>query len=96
MAASPFLFPAPAHAGYGPTPIAQQAQLLPYYDPRSPYAVTAANQRARWRFIEAAVWAVVILSVVSFVTGWEVRMMMARGVGSGHHHRRGSGMYASE
>ena len=41
-------------------------------------------------------WAVVILSVVSFVTGWEVQMMMARGVGAGHHQHRGHGISASE
>ena len=29
----------PPHAGYGPTPIAPPTQLLPYYDPRSPYAL---------------------------------------------------------
>lgn len=72
--------PFPAHAGYGPTPIlAQQTQLLPYYDPRSPYAMAEASSRARWRFIEAVLWAVIILSAVSFVTGWEIQMMMARG-----------------
>ncbi|KAI0638597.1 hypothetical protein C8Q77DRAFT_1154219 [Trametes polyzona] len=72
--------PFPAHAGYGPTPIAQQTQLLPYYDPRSPYAIAEAAARARWRFIEAVLWAVFILGVVSFVTGWEIQVMMAKGL----------------
>ncbi|KAI8982776.1 hypothetical protein BD414DRAFT_491094 [Trametes punicea] len=72
--------PFPAHAGYGPTPIAQQTQLLPYYDPRSPYAIAEANSRARWRFIEAVLWAVIILGFVSFLTGWEIQVMRARGV----------------
>ncbi|OSD04437.1 hypothetical protein PYCCODRAFT_1476002 [Trametes coccinea BRFM310] len=71
--------PFPAHAGYGPTPIPQQTQLLPYYDPRSPYALAAARSRARWRFIEAVLWAVVILGFVSFLTGWEIQVMMAKG-----------------
>ena len=73
-------FPAHAHAGYyGPTPIAQQAQLLPYYDPRSPHAVQEATSRARWRFVFAAIWAVFIISVVSAATGWEVeRARMSR------------------
>ncbi|KAI0774737.1 hypothetical protein BD413DRAFT_670087 [Trametes elegans] len=57
--------PFPVHAGYGPTPIAQQTELLPYYDPWSPYAVAEATSRARWRFIEAVLWAVSILAVPS-------------------------------
>ncbi|KAI0722480.1 hypothetical protein C8Q76DRAFT_718979 [Earliella scabrosa] len=80
--ASPLAFPTHA-AYYGPTPIAQQAQLLPYYDPRSPYAIAEATHRARWRFITAAVWAVAILSLVSFAMGWEVEVMMARGTRTG-------------
>ncbi|KAH9939248.1 uncharacterized protein BXZ73DRAFT_99451 [Epithele typhae] len=52
------------HSSWGPTPIAQQAALLPYYDPRSPHAVAAAATRARWRFVSAALWAVLILSVI--------------------------------
>ncbi|KAI0711052.1 hypothetical protein C8T65DRAFT_648007 [Cerioporus squamosus] len=73
---SPLAFP--AHTPYyGPTPIAQQAQLLPYYDPRSPYAVAEANHRARWRFISAAIWAVAILTFVSFMMGLEVEAIRA-------------------
>ena len=87
--AAPLSFP--THGGYGPTPIAQQTQLLPYYDPRSQYAVAEANRRARWRFIEAALWALVVLSVVSFVTGWEVEQALA---GRGLHRR--SGVWASQ
>ncbi|KAI0371513.1 hypothetical protein BV20DRAFT_965265 [Pilatotrama ljubarskyi] len=71
--------PLPGHSGYGPTPIAQQTQLLPYYDPRSPHAQEEAARRARWRFIEAVLWAVFILGLVSFFTGWEIRVRMARG-----------------
>ena len=79
----------PAHAPYyGPTPIAQQTQLLPYYDPRSPYAVAEANHRARWRFITAALWAVAILTFVSFITGWEVEAMRTR-------EARAEGMFGS-
>ncbi|TFK93630.1 hypothetical protein K466DRAFT_537729 [Polyporus arcularius HHB13444] len=75
---SPLSFP--AHAPYyGPTPIAQQAQLLPYYDPRSPHAVAEANHRARWRFISAAIWAVAILAFVSFMTGLQVEATRAGG-----------------
>ncbi|KAI0737679.1 hypothetical protein C8Q80DRAFT_1114745 [Daedaleopsis nitida] len=71
--------PFPAHAAYyGPTPIAQQTQLLPYYDPRSPYAISEASHRARWRFITAALWAIVIMTIVSFVAGVEVEAMMAK------------------
>ncbi|TBU43290.1 hypothetical protein BD309DRAFT_961005 [Dichomitus squalens] len=83
--------PFPAHTGYGPTPIPQQTQLLPYYDLRSPYAVAEANRRARWRFIEAALWALVVLSAVSFVMGWEVEQALA---GGGLHRR--SGVWASQ
>ncbi|EGO02387.1 hypothetical protein SERLA73DRAFT_178302, partial [Serpula lacrymans var. lacrymans S7.3] len=46
---------------FGPTPLGQDQPtlgLLPYYDPRSPYAVAAAASRARWRFVGAALWAV--------------------------------------
>ncbi|KAI0758104.1 hypothetical protein C8Q74DRAFT_300327 [Fomes fomentarius] len=75
---SPLAFPTHA-AYYGPTPIAQQTQLLPYYDPRSPYAIAEASHRARWRFITAAIWAMAIIAVVSFVMGWEVQVVMARG-----------------
>ena len=72
--------PFPAHAGYGPTPIAQQTQLLPYYDPRSPYAVAEANARARWRFITALLWALVILGLLSCMMGLEVEVITAGGL----------------
>ena len=63
----------PTHAGYGPTNIIQQAtHVLPYYDPRSPYAIAEANSRARWRFVGAVCWAVLILALMSLVTGWEI------------------------
>ena len=61
------------HAGqpYGPTPLSatQQAALLPYYDPRSPYALEQAVKRARWRFIGAMLWAVGIWVGVGLITG---------------------------
>ncbi|KAH9899444.1 hypothetical protein C8Q73DRAFT_787326 [Cubamyces lactineus] len=72
--------PFPAHAGYGPTPIAQQTQLLPYYDPRSPYAIAEATARARWRFIKALLWALVVLSLLSCMMGLEVQVITAGGL----------------
>ncbi|OCH94493.1 hypothetical protein OBBRIDRAFT_831735 [Obba rivulosa] len=63
----------PTHVPYGPTPIAQQAALLPYYDPRSPHAIAESESRARWRFIGAFMWAVIILALVGVATGYEVR-----------------------
>lgn len=61
------------HTGYGPTAItAQQQTILPYYDPRSPYALEEATSRARWRFIGALFWAVLILALTSFLLGVEV------------------------
>ena len=74
-------FPAPAefpssplpHPGYGPTNIIQQqTHLLPYYDPRSPYSMAEASARARWRFIGAFFWAILILGIVSLLMGVEV------------------------
>lgn len=66
--------PFPTHAGYGPTPIAQQTQLLPYYDPRSPHALAEAGVRARRRFIGAMLWAVAIVLLASSITGYEVHL----------------------
>ncbi|PCH40770.1 hypothetical protein WOLCODRAFT_117647 [Wolfiporia cocos MD-104 SS10] len=83
---SPAAFP--AHPGYGPTPIAQQTQLLPYYDPRSPHAIAEANARARWRFTSAFVWALALLMLASFVTGYEVQLRA--------HGTRVGGWWASE
>jgi hypothetical protein len=61
---------------YGPTPILaqQQTHILPYYDPRSPYSVTEATSRARWRFLGALFWALLILSVTSAICGMEVEI----------------------
>ncbi|KAI0650844.1 hypothetical protein C8Q79DRAFT_945346 [Trametes meyenii] len=74
--------PFPAHAGYGPTPIAQQTQLLPYYDPRSQYAVEEATTRATWRFIEAVLWALLTLGLamgfMSLAVGWEFQFLRVR------------------
>lgn len=63
----------PEHSGYGPTNIIQQqANLLPYYDPRSPYALAEASSRARWRFILAFCWAVLIIATLSILMGAEL------------------------
>ncbi|KAI0920768.1 hypothetical protein AcW1_005054 [Taiwanofungus camphoratus] len=76
----------PTHAGYGPTPIAQQTQLLPYYDPRSPHSIAEAGARARWRFVAAILWALGILAFASFVMGYEVHLRV-------HGVRIGSWLY---
>lgn len=63
----------PTHPLFGPTPISQQQGLLiPYYDPRSPYAIEQAGSRTRWRFIGALFWSVGILAVIVVLTGAQV------------------------
>ncbi|KAF7970253.1 hypothetical protein HWV62_32379 [Athelia sp. TMB] len=65
--------PMPTHPLFGPTPIAQQqGALLPYHDPRSPYAITQASSRARWRFIGAVFYAVIIWMALVVVLGVEI------------------------
>ncbi|PSR92211.1 hypothetical protein PHLCEN_2v4741 [Hermanssonia centrifuga] len=65
----------PTHAGYGPTPLAQQqTELLPYYDPRSPHSVSVASSRARWRFAGALLWAIAILMIMSVLMGFEMEI----------------------
>ncbi|KAI0340879.1 hypothetical protein BDW22DRAFT_362100 [Trametopsis cervina] len=61
---------------YGPTPLLsqQQTHILPYYDPRSQYSLAEATSRARWRFIGALFWALLILSVISVICGTEVEI----------------------
>jgi hypothetical protein len=57
-----FTPPPPPH--FGPTPLLTSDPtlgLLPYYDPRSPYAIAEAASRARWRFIGASLWAIGIV-----------------------------------
>ncbi|KAH9948742.1 hypothetical protein B0H21DRAFT_820677 [Amylocystis lapponica] len=76
---------APIHSGYGPTPIAQQVQLLPYYDPRSSYALAEAEARTRWRFVGAVLWALLIILLGGFITGWEAHQRI-------HHPRFGGWM----
>lgn len=66
--------PPPSQRVYGPTPLAasQSAMttVLPYYDPRSPWAMEAAASRARRRFFGALLWAFVIwLAIGSLVGG---------------------------
>ncbi|KLO19920.1 hypothetical protein SCHPADRAFT_898489 [Schizopora paradoxa] len=66
------LMPVPQHhPAYGPTPITSQEQslVLPYYDPRSPYAMQQALARARWRFFSALLCAIGIWAAVGIVTG---------------------------
>ncbi|KAL5507916.1 hypothetical protein ACEPAH_5534 [Sanghuangporus vaninii] len=61
----------PQHQVYGPTPLPQQLQqgaLLPYYDPRSPYAMEQAVSRARWRFIGALLWAIGIYAAFGLLS----------------------------
>lgn len=63
----------PSHPNFGPTPISSSQQQgllsipLPYYDPRSPYAIEQAISRARRRFIEGVLCAVGILAAVSLL-----------------------------
>ncbi|KAL4263237.1 hypothetical protein AB1N83_005768 [Pleurotus pulmonarius] len=46
---------------FGPTPLQQsQPLLIPYYDPHSPYSLSQADSRTRWRFIGAVLWTVVL------------------------------------
>ncbi|KIJ20399.1 hypothetical protein PAXINDRAFT_166459 [Paxillus involutus ATCC 200175] len=64
-------FAPPPH--FGPTPLMQSQPtlgLLPYYDPRSPYAIEAATSRARWRFIRASLWAVCLIGCLLLVAGY--------------------------
>lgn len=51
---------------FGPTPLQQsQPLLIPYYDPHSPYSLSQADSRTRWRFIGAVLWTVVLCVIVS-------------------------------
>lgn len=64
--------PMPTHPLFGPTPIVQQQEaLLPYYDSRSPYSLGQAVSRARWRFIGAVFYAVIIWMALLVVLGVE-------------------------
>lgn len=66
------LMPVPQHhPAYGPTPITSQEQrlVLPYYDPRSPYAMQQALSRARWRFFSALLYVFGIWFAIGIVTG---------------------------
>ncbi|KAI0080630.1 hypothetical protein K474DRAFT_1657430 [Panus rudis PR-1116 ss-1] len=65
------------HPAYGPTPIPQQqTHLLPYYDPRSSYSLSEAATRARWRFLGAVVWAIIILAIAGVFMGVELRLQL--------------------
>jgi hypothetical protein len=59
---------------FGPTPLLQSDPtlgLLPYYDPRSPYAIAEATTRARWRFICASLWTVGIIALLLAVSAFK-------------------------
>ena len=74
MPASPLSPPPPSQRAYGPTPlpVAQSettATALPYYDPRSPWAMQAAIGRAQRRFFGALFWGCVIWLAVGSLVG---------------------------
>jgi hypothetical protein len=81
LSANPLALPAfpqnPPQTHFGPTPISNSQQQgllnipLPYYDPRSPYAIEQAISRARWRFIGGLLYAVGIFAVVGMFVGAE-------------------------
>ncbi|KAF8592692.1 hypothetical protein K439DRAFT_1400704 [Ramaria rubella] len=58
---------------YGPTPLhAAQTEtggVLPYYDARSPWAMSAAASRAKWRFLGALFWGCVIWLALGSIVG---------------------------
>ncbi|KAF9464815.1 hypothetical protein BDZ94DRAFT_1255319 [Collybia nuda] len=62
-----------AHTSPGPTPLTTQP-LIPYayYDARSPYSITQADIRARWRLISGCLWASGLWTVIGLVVGVEL------------------------
>lgn len=52
---------------FGPTPISERQAILPYYDAQSPHSASIAASRAKWRFIEAFIWALVILWLLGLI-----------------------------
>ncbi|KAL4263238.1 hypothetical protein AB1N83_005768 [Pleurotus pulmonarius] len=58
---------------FGPTPLQQsQPLLIPYYDPHSPYSLSQADSRTRWRFIGAVLWTVVLCVIFSGIcVAWD-------------------------
>jgi hypothetical protein len=79
----------PPQRAYGPTPLLaapQQSQTttaLPYYDPRSPWAMQAAAARARRRFFGALFWGCVIWLAVGSLVGGAVDDARRRRGGGG-------------
>ncbi|CAL1700104.1 unnamed protein product [Somion occarium] len=68
--------PGSTHQPYGPTPaplLQRQTHVLPYYDPRSDHSLVEAVSRARWRFVGAVAWAVVIMALAGMAMGLEAR-----------------------
>ncbi|KAF8504222.1 hypothetical protein JB92DRAFT_781516 [Gautieria morchelliformis] len=81
----------PPQRVYGPTPLAashaETGTVLPYYDPRSPWAMQSATSRARRRFFAALFWGCVIWLAVGSLVG---------GVVDDAGRRRGGGSWAVE
>ncbi|CAE6514922.1 unnamed protein product [Rhizoctonia solani] len=74
-------FVSPPRSPYGPTPIGAGGGvgILPYYNPEALHAdelLEEASRRARWRFIEAFLWALFLwclLGAMTSATVMEVR-----------------------
>jgi hypothetical protein len=68
-------FVSPPRSPYGPTPIRLYPEgvgILPYYNPEAFHTqelIAEATRRARWRFLEALMWAVIIWCAVGALTG---------------------------
>ena len=70
------------HPSYGPTPttlLQQQTHVLPYYDPRSDWSMREGISRARWRFLGAVAWALVVLILAGLLMGFEARYRVITG-----------------
>lgn len=70
------------HPSYGPTPttlLQQQVHVLPYYDPRSDWSMREGISRARWRFLGAVAWALVVLALAGLFMGFEARYRVITG-----------------
>jgi len=52
--------------------VQQEALLLPYFDPRSAFALQEAAARAKWRFLLALIYALIIMFVLGIATGAEI------------------------
>ncbi|CAE6346496.1 unnamed protein product [Rhizoctonia solani] len=69
-------FSSPPRSLYGPTPIGVYPSeggvgVLPFYNPEALHAdelIREATQRARWRFLEAFMWALFIWCILGAMT----------------------------